>query len=1117
MQLTSLHRRLMSRATLSFWLLSMLCMILTMTSCQKDVPTITKGFKKIQSADSHVTFSNDLNEDKNLNYFTYPYLYMGGGVAVGDINNDGLDDIFFTGNMVPNRLYLNEGDFVFKDITDLALVAGDDRWYSGVTMVDINADGYLDIYVSVSGKDKTTKNQLYINNQDLTFSESAGKYGIADDGKSVQSTFFDYDKDGDLDLYITNYPTTDFSTPNVEYRKLMDNITLMDSDHFYENNGDGTFSDMTEASGLLSFGLSLSATVGDLNGDGWEDIYVSNDFSTPDLLYINNADGTFSEQLKESTKQTSFYGMGADIADYNNDGMLDIMQVDMAAEDNRRAKANMASMNPGLFWSTVEFGMHYQYMYNSLQLNRGQKDGTPILSNVAWMADVATTDWSWGPLFADFDNDGWKDLFISNGTRRDINNRDFFLSLKKDLDNIDKEDLVLEVENIPSEPIGNYIFKNNKDLTYSKANEEWGVDMVGFSNGVAYADLNNDGQLDLIVNNIDEPAYIYKNNVGDTNGTHFLRVNLSQDDDNTYAIGSQVRIVADSISQWQHLTMTRGFQSSVAPSIHFGVGQATIIDSLIVTWPDGSMQTLIGVEADQIINIKKSNSKQDITKESNIHQSKNQYFTDISDDSLLPTHIENEFDDYKFQILLPHKMSQWGPALATADINGDGLGDFYIGGASRSAGQIFTQQKDGQFTNYYTFAEDDIYEDIDAQFVDIDNDGDLDLIVVSGGYELPYKEKFYADRLYINDNGTFARSEDFPEIVSSGGCVRPYDYDGDGDMDIFVGGRMRPALYPAPGQSYLLRNDLQDGNLSFSDVTSIVMPDVSDVGMVTDAIWTDYNSDERVDLVIVGEWMPITVLTNGGSIYTNQTVALNLEDTRGWWFSIAEGDIDNDGDMDYVLGNLGKNYKYQATESETFDLYVKDFDRNASSDIVLSYFNEGKQYPVRGRQCSSDQIPGIQTKFKDYESFATATLVEVYGESQIAAADHYEIKNFASIMLLNNGNGNYISEELPAESQLSAISDISILDINNDGYTDVVTAGNLYASEVETPRNDAGIACTLLGDGAGKLRYVGYRESGLLLDSDVKKLSVISGVENKVLLSASNNGSMKAFIIKETE
>ena len=1107
------------KAIVCFIRFCMVCAAITFIACNDEETSINtpSGFQKIESTYSKIAFSNNLIEDKNLNYFTYPYLYMGGGVAVGDINNDGLDDIFFTGNMVPNRLYLNKGDFIFEDITETANIAGDDRWYAGVTMVDINADGYLDIYVSVSGKDKTTTNQLYINNQDLTYTESAATYGIADEGKSVQSTFFDYDKDGDLDLYVANYPITNFSTPNEEYRKRMDNITLADSDHFYKNNGDGTFTDITEYAGLLSYGLSLSATVGDLNGDGWEDIYVSNDFSTPDFLYINNADGTFTDQLKQSTKQTSFYGMGADIADFNNDGRLDIMQVDMAAEDNRRAKANMASMNPGLFWSTVEFGMHYQYMYNSLQLNRGEKDGTPILSNVAWMADVATTDWSWGPLFADFDNDGWKDLFISNGTRRDINNRDFFSSLKKDLVNIEQEDLVLEVENIPSEPIGNYIFRNNQDLTYSKANKKWSVDMVGFSNGGAYADLNNDGRLDLIVNNIDEPAYIYKNNIGTSDNTHYLKVQLSQKEENTYAIGSKVRIVADKISQWQHLTLSRGFQSCVAPSLHFGVNQATVIDSLIVTWPDGNNDIFTNIKVDQSLAIKKEDAIKSSPKTKNPNSSKHKFFTQSARSSKLPVHVENEFDDYKFQILLPHKMSQWGPALATADINNDGLDDFYLGGASRSPGQIYLQKANGTFTKYSTFTADETHEDIDAQFVDIDNDGDLDLIVVSGGYELPYKEKYYADRLYINDDGTFTRSKDFPEIASSGGCVRPYDYDNDGDMDLFIGGRMKPALYPAPGQSYLLRNDLKDGKLSFTDVTSSIMPDVAEIGMVTDAVWADYDGDNQVDLVVVGEWMPISVLLSDGATYTNQTNKLQLEDTRGWWFTIEQGDVDDDGDMDFVLGNLGKNYKYQATASETFDLYVKDFDQNASSDIVLSYYHDGIQYPVRGRQCSSDQVPGIQTKFKDYESFATATLAEIYGESQIASADHYEIKSFASILLVNQGHGNYQTVALPIESQLSAIADICLLDVNEDGNTDIITAGNLYMSEVETPRNDAGIGCTLLGDGKGNFRYAGYQESGLLLNDDVRKLALIKGKNKKFILSASNNGPMSAHQMNGTE
>lgn len=1102
------------------WLI--LCINVVFFSCTGDnldstaQSSIHSGFQKIETSQSNISFTNNLIEDENLNYFTYPYLYMGGGVAIGDINNDGLDDVLFSGNMVSNRLYLNKGNFVFEDISESAGLLGEDKWYAGITMVDINEDGFLDIYCSVSGKDKSTSNELYINNQDLTFTESASKYGLDDTGKSVQSTFFDFDKDGDLDCYVANYPITPFSTSNQEYRKRMDNVSLENSDHFYQNNGDGTFKNITQEAGLLSFGLSLSATVGDLNGDGWEDIYISNDFSTPDYLYVNNQDGTFTESLKKSTKQTAFYGMGADIADYNNDGLLDIMQVDMAAEDNRRAKANMASMNPGLFWSTVDFGMHYQYMYNALQLNRGTKDGTPIMSNVAWAAGVSTTDWSWGPLFADFDNDGWKDLFISNGTRRDINNRDFFLSLKKDLEKIEKEDLPLEVKKIPSEPIGNYIFKNNKDLTYSKANKLWNLDMVGFSNGVAYADLDNDGFLDLVVNNIDEPAYVYKNNLASVSeNTQYISIKLSQDEGNRFALGSKIKLVAGSKQQWQHLTLTRGFQSSVSPTLHFGLGKKEKIDSLIVTWPDNSQTIMTDVSPNQTLTIKKDKQNKSAELAIKSNQTAAKYFTDVSTKSPLPVHIENEFDDYRFQILLPHKMSQWGPALATGDINGDGLEDFYLGGASRSAGQIFLQKGDQQFEHYLTFEGDEIYEDMDAQFIDIDLDGDLDLIVISGGYELPYNKKFYADRLYLNDGGQFTKSENFPNILSSGGCVRPFDFDHDGDLDLFVGGRMRPAQYPASGTSYFLRNDLQDGVLSFTDVTNTLVPDIEDIGMVTDAIWTDYNGDKKTDLVLVGEWMPITVFLSDGNTFSNQTSSLDLEDTRAWWFTIEQGDLNGDKRPDYVLGNLGKNYKYKASEEEPFSLYIKDFDQNASNDIVLSYYNNGKQYPLRGRQCSSDQIPGIKTKFKDYESFANATLTEVYGKSQIASAENYAVRNFESIVMLSQADGSYISKSLPISAQMSAITDISITDINADGHLDLISAGNLYVSEVETPRNDSGIGCTLIGNGKGDFKNISYLESGLLLDNDIRKLAILKSQKNKVLLSASNDGPMAAFLINK--
>jgi len=1058
-------------------------------------------FVEINASYSGVSFSNILKEDNNLNYFTYPYLYMGGGVAVGDINNDGLDDIYFTGNMTSNKLYLNKGNFVFEDITLKSGTGGDNRWYSGVTMVDINADGYLDLYTSVSGKENSSKNQLFINNGDLSFTEKANKYGIDDDGKSVQSTFFDYDKDGDLDLYVTNYPITPFATKNRTYRKLMDNVELKDSDHLYRNEGNGLFKNVTEESGLLSFGLSLSATVGDLNNDNWEDLYISNDFSTPDYLYLNNGDGTFTESLQKSTKQTSFYGMGADIADYNNDGLLDIVQVDMAAEDNRRAKANMASMNPDLFWSTVDFGMHYQYMFNSLQLNRGIEDNIPVFSNAAWIGGVATTDWSWGPLFADFNNDGWKDLFVSNGTRRDINNRDFFAGLKKDLTKVSEDELKLEVRKIPSEPIANYIFKNNGDLTFSKVNKSWGIERLGFSNGVAYADLNNDGRLDLVVNNIDEPAYIYKNEIN--NGDHnYLIIELNQLDANRNCLGAKVEVITKNNIQFQHLTLTRGFQSSVAPKLYFGLASATIVDSLIVTWPDGTKAYKTKIDVNQKLKINKGDLEKYALKTS----AEKKIFKLVTDNRGLPDHVENVFDDYKFQVLLPHKMSQWGPALCQADLNGDGLEDIFLGAASRSTGGIYLQNEKGGYERLQAFEGEKMKEDNDAIFFDVDNDEDLDLFVVSGAYELPYQKKYYSDRLYLNEGGKFILYENLPKILSSGSCVRPFDYDSDGDLDIFVGGRLMPAQYPQAGKSYLLRNNLDQGKLSFEDVTQEIIPEVDSIGMVTDAQWSDYNDDGNVDLVVVGEWMPITIFLHKDGKYQNATDKYELSESRGWWFSISSSDLDNDGDMDYVVGNLGRNYKYQASPNASFDLYVDDFDNNASNDIVLGYYNDKKQYPVRGRQCSSDQIPGIKTKFKNYESFAVATIDDIYGEAQLNNAEHYQIKDFSSIALENLGKGQYKQHVLPNECQLSAINDILLKDFDNDGNLDILVAGNLYVSEVETPRSDAGIGLLLLGDGKFNFKPQSYAQSGLMLNTDVKKVISVKGKNEDYLIAASNDG-----------
>ncbi len=1082
----------------------------TLQNCSKEkeptnVKTDEKIFNKLDASHTGINFINTLTESDSLNYFTYGYLYMGGGVAVGDINNDGLIDVYFTGNQVKNRLYLNKGNLKFEDITDKANVGGDNRWYTGVTMADVNNDGLLDIYCSVSGQSGLRQNQLFINNGDLTFTEKAEQYGLNDRGSSVQATFFDYDNDGDLDVYVANYPPTPFSTPVVVYTYSMNHVKDIESDHLYKNDN-GKFVDVTAEAGVKAFGLSLSATVSDVNNDGWDDIYVSNDFSTPDYFYINNQNGTFKEVTKQATPHTAFYGMGADIADINNDGNLDIFQVDMDANNNRRKKANMASMNPQLFWDVVDAGFHYQYMNNVMQINTGlyTNDGVPYFTNVSGITGTTSTDWSWGPLMADFDNDGKKDLYITNGTRKEINHNDYFKSLDHERKNLS----ILEKSvGIPSEKIDNFMFKNHGDLNFEKVNEQWGIEMKGFSNGVAYADFDNDGDLEIIINNIDDIATFFENKSSEN--TNYISINFEGKDGNKFGLGNKVYVTNKNETQMQELTLSRGFQSSVAPELHFGLGQSKTIEKLKVVWGDGKIQELDNVNANQKLKLKYADAiVQNVVDE---QLNDNVLFATVpSTSEIFPEykHEENIFDDFETQVLLPHKMSSFGPALAVGDLNNDGLDDYFIGGASGFDGQLFYQTTKGTFEKQIQnfFDEDKVSEDLGALIIDVDNDGDNDLYVVSGGYEFLTEKKSESlqDRLYLNDGkGNFSKANKaLPKMISSGSRAYSADFNKDGKPDILTLGRQVPGNYPTPANSYVLINKSVENTIKFEMTSSDVF---KDLGMATSAIITDIDNDTWQDIIIVGEWMPIRVFKNvkNGFKEVSEDMGLN-KDSAGWWWSINQGDFDNDGDMDYIVGNNGLNYKYKAKENETFDIYVNDFDRNNKNDIVLSYYNEGVQYPVRGRGCSSQQIPSIKEKFKNYETFAEASLVDVYSKKDLENSLHYQVKSFASIYL-ENKNGKFIIHKLPNMAQISSVNQILIDDYDKDGHLDALIAGNLYVSEVETPRNDAGYGLFLKGSGKGEFKAVPVTKSGFFVPGDVKDMATIKVKSKSYIIAAKNN------------
>ncbi|MBU3027256.1 VCBS repeat-containing protein [Zobellia galactanivorans] len=1081
--------------------------ILTCIACSPKGKSQFKGklFATLSPETTGVNFSNDLTENDSLNYFTYSYLYMGGGIAAGDINNDGLVDLYFTGNQVSNKLYLNKGNLQFEDITEKAGVSGDNRWYTGVTMADVNGDGHLDIYCSVGGKFGPKNNELFLNNGDGTFSEKAAEYGIDDIGNSVQATFFDYDKDGDLDLFVANYPPTRFDSPTFVYSYKMKNVKDYESGHLYQNNGKG-FTDVTEASGLKAFGLSLSATVGDINNDSWPDLYVSNDFNSPDFMYLNNQDGTFKEVVKQATSHTAFYGMGADIADFNDDGNLDIFQVDMDAKSNRRKKANMASMNPELFWDVVNAGFHYQYMHNCMQMNSGVfEDGIPYFSNVSRITGTSSTDWSWGPLFADFDNDGDKDLFVSNGTRREINNNDYFNQLKTIT--LSKDTLLALSQKIPSEKIDNFIFKNTGQLEFKRANKDWGIEFEGFSNGVVYADLDNDGDLEIVTNNIDDKASVFKNNASETN--NYIQIKFKGNPSNQFGLGSRVYVTSNGRTQMQELTLTRGFQSSVAPILHFGLGDATQIDTLKVVWPNGKVQHLNRLDANQSLTLLLEDANG--TDENSASEEPVLFTTDKSVKFPPYKHVENSYDDFADQVLLPHKMSSFGPTLATGDLNNDGLDDYFIGGSAGQTGAIFLQTAEGFKEQSSLFLEEDRQsEDTGSLIFDADGDGDQDLYVVSGGYEFAVDSEALRDRLYLNDgkgNFTKAAPNALPDLKFSGSRVYPSDFDGDGQADLLVLGRQVPKHYPSPASSYILKNNSRNGNVRF-DVFDQMQPEAfENLGMATSAVITDYDNDGRNDIMIVGEWMPIRLFRNTDKGFKEVSESLGLtKDTTGWWWSVQQGDFDKDGDMDYIVGNNGKNYKYKATQEETFDIFVNDFDKDNKEDIVLSYYNDGKQYPLRGRECSSQQIPSIKQKFQNYESFAEATLEDVYTEKSLESALHYQVKSFASIYLENH-EGKFIVHELPVLAQTSNINEILVDDYDKDGNLDALVAGNLYASEVETPRNDGSYGLLLKGNGQGSFEALPASKSGLFLKGDVTQMAPITVAKEKYIIAVKNNDS----------
>jgi len=1075
---------------------------LFLASCKELlVDTGSPGFSKIDSLVSGVNFSNTIVESDSFNYYTFPYLYMGGGIAVGDINNDGLQDLFFTGNMVPNRLYLNKGNFQFEDISQSAAVAGDNRWYTGVTMADVNNDGWLDIYLSVlSGSDKTQKpaNQLYINNQDQTFSEQAEAYGLDDQSASIQATFFDFDNDGYLDVFVANYPLFGVSQGNFFYSQMMKDNQHRYAGHLYHNQQNGTFTDVTAEANVQSLAQTLGVIAADFNQDGWTDLYLSNDFNVPDYLYLNNQDNTFREVIKESTGHTAMFGMGADAADFNNDGLVDLIQVDMTPSDHKRSKTNMASMSPETFYKSVELGFHYQYMQNTLQLNNGiSPSGLPLFSDVSRITGLATTDWSWGALFADLDNDGFKDVFVTNGILRDVNNNDAIISFDRASFFGNKTDYT----KLPSTPISNYAFQNKGDLSFDDKTAQWKLDEKGFSNGVAFGDLDNDGDLELIVNNINAPASIY-NNLS-PKAHHFLRIKLQGPQENPFGIGAKVSITHDDRFQYVDHTLTRGFQSSVETMVHFGLSNSDTVDYLEVTWPDGRKNRLSNVPADQVLEVNYRES----APTTGMRKRKPTPFTSSQNTDLLFTHTENEFNDFANEPLLPHKNSNLGPGSAVGDVNGDGLEDIFFGNAEGKVARLFTQTPSGQFEALYgPWENDSAYEDTGAILADLDGDSDLDLYVVSGGNNPAKAKSFYQDRLYYNQAGRF-KKVDLPAIETSGKVVLPFDYDLDGDVDLFIGGRIIPGNYPIAPETMILEN--QGGSndqMLFKPLNENKTGPLKNIGLVTAAHWENLDEDENRELIVTGEWMGIEIFKYQNDRFTNVTKTFGLDNMVGWWRSMIISDVDLDGDLDIIAGNLGLNYKYKASENSPFSIYANDFDNNGTSDIVLSYEKQGKKLPLRGRQCSSEQVPILAKRFETFEAFADASLEDIYGKDMLNNSTLYQANTFEHVWL-ENQQGKLVSHPLPRMAQISSIEAILPFDYNGDDLTDLLLAGNLYEAEVETTRNDASVGLVLEGLGKEGFRVIPPTESGLMVIGEVRSIHQIRTKQNHRLLLFTKNNS----------
>lgn len=1051
-------------------------------------------FQMLGPKETNIVFSNDIMESEGLNVLAYEYFYNGAGVAVGDINNDGLQDLFFTANMKSNKLFLNMGGMKFKDITKQAGVGLEGRkggWKTGVTMADVNGDGLIDIYVSYSGKvsDDERRNQLFINQGvskkgEVTFKEQAKQYGLDDKSYSTQAVFFDYDNDGDLDMFLLNHSVKKID--NMEFARLRDEVDELAGSKLYQNDHNH-FTDVTKKAGLkqnpMTFGLGMA--VADINKDGWQDLYVSNDYNEPDYLYINNHDGTFTDKASSYLTHLSEFSMGLNISDFNNDALPDIVTLDMLPEDNRRQKLLQLQENYESFELMQNQGLQKQYMRNMLHLNNG--DGT--FSEIGRLAGISSTDWSWSPLMADFDNDGYKDLFISNGYLRDYTNKDFLrywgdYKLKKA---IDKEPALLMdlIKAMPSTRLPNYIFRNNHDLTFTNEQKEWGLDNPVISSGAVYADLDNDGDLDLVVNNINENAYVYKNQSREQNNTSYLSVNLKSGKGNTHAVGAKVYVYTGDKLQYEEVNPGRGYLSAVTGTAHFGLNNANKIDSLVIIWPDNKKQVLPNVSANQLLTIQENETAKDFS-----YTASNSKKTFEVQKPLIE--YKNEaisINDFKRQPLMLFMYSKRGPVIAKADVNKDGLEDVFISGDLNNPAKIYLQ-KNGQFHagDGLSFGNENESTISAAQFFDANGDGYPDLYIAKGGYAVwQPNTPSLQDELYLNDKkGNFELAAGaLPDVsMSSKACIRTCDFDNDGDVDVFIGGRVIPGMYPINPKSYLLKND---GKGSFTIVNTIF----DNAGMITDAQWVDIDKDGRKDLVTCGEFMPVKIYINTADGFVDKTTDYFGSSENGFWSSLAVADLNGDGKEDIIAGNLGLNSTFHASEQEPLELYYADFDGNGSIDPFFSCYIQGKSYPYVSRDELNEQMYSMRKKFSSYKAYADATITDIFTPEQLANAGKLTVNEIRTVCFINE-NGKFVKSVLPLPAQFSAVSNIVTGDFNHDGKTDLILLGNHSDNRLKIGSIDGNYGCLLTGDGKGSFTYVPQPQSGLCVKGDVKSAAEVA-------------------------